>query len=200
MRVAILDYGVGNLHSLARALAAGGAEVRIEASAPDALRADALVLPGVGAFAAAAERIAPYAEEIRGALEGGLPALGICLGMQLLFERSEEGGGSGIGLIPGTVGRLTVRPIPHMGWNDVLPAAHAEPLFVGLTDITMYYANSFVAHPADPAAVLAWTEYDTERFPAAVGAARSRGVQFHPEKSGPAGLRLIRNFLSSVDR
>lgn len=200
MRVAILDYGVGNLHSLARALAAGGAEVTIEASAPNALRADALVLPGVGAFAAAAERIAPFVGDIRGALEDGLPALGICLGMQLLFDRSDEGGGAGIGLIPGTVGRLRARPVPHMGWNDVAAADAAEPLFAELPEMTMYYANSFAVRPADPAAVLAWTEYDTERFPAVVGTARTRGVQFHPEKSGPAGLRLIRNFLSSVDR
>jgi glutamine amidotransferase len=200
MRVAILDYGVGNLHSLARAVEAGGATVTLESSPPAALRADALVLPGVGAFAAAAERIAPHAAEIREALEAGLPALGICLGMQLLFERSEEGGGTGIALIPGTVGRLAARPIPHMGWNDVVADDPADPLFAELPEMTMYYANSFAARPADPATVLAWTEYGAERFPAVVAAGRTRGVQFHPEKSGPAGLRVIRNFLSSVNR
>lgn len=199
MRVSILDYGVGNLHSLARALEAGGATVTIDPSPASAVAADALVLPGVGAFAPAAERLAPHADELREALRGGLPCLGICLGMQLLFESSDEGGGRGIGLIPGRVRKLRAPRVPHMGWNAVTPApGAADPLLAGVAGPTVYYANSFAVDPSDPAAVVAWTEYGEDSFPAVVRAGRTCGVQFHPEKSGPAGLRIIRNFLEEV--
>jgi glutamine amidotransferase len=198
MKVAVLDYGVGNLHSLARALRAGGTDVTLESNVAAALQADAVVLPGVGAFAAAAERLAPDAPALREALEDGFPCIGICLGMQLLFERSDEGGGLGIGLFPGSVRRLNAPRVPHMGWNDVERANDADPLFTGLDEMTMYYANSFAADPQDESAVIGWTVYGAERFPAIVRRGRSWGVQFHPEKSGPGGLRIIRNFLEAV--
>lgn len=199
MRVAVLDYGVGNLHSLARAFEMGGARVSIDDSLRAALAADALVLPGVGAFGAAADRLASHADELRDALRGGLPCLGICLGMQLLFDSSEEGGGPGIGLIAGRVRGLSGSRVPHMGWNVVtVPDGRADPLLDGLHEPVVYYANSFVADPADPACVTAWTEYGGERFPAVVRDGATCGVQFHPEKSGPAGLRIIRNFLDEV--
>ena len=198
MKVALLDYGVGNLHSLQRALEAGGARVEIAGSLAEAVRADAAVLPGVGAFAAAAERLGDDVPRLAAALREGLPCLGICLGMQLLFDTSEEGGGPGISLIDGSVRRLRARPIPHMGWNDVEIVDDADPLLRDLPSTTMYYANSFAAEPADPSVVLGWTGYEDERFPAVVRRHNTWGVQFHPEKSGPAGLRLIQNFLEAA--
>ena len=199
MRVAVLDYGVGNLHSLARALEAGGASVSIDTSAAVALAADAIVLPGVGAFGAAAGCLAPYRDDLRRALLGGLPCLGICLGMQLLFDSSEEGGGEGIGLIAGRVRGLRGPRVPHMGWNVVTATDdRADPLLREVGSRAVYYANSFVAEPADPGCVTAWTRYGDERFPAVVRSGATRGVQFHPEKSGAAGLRIIQNFLDEA--
>lgn len=201
MKVALLDYGVGNLHSLARALDAGGASVSIETSAAVALAADAIVLPGVGAFGAAAECLAPYRKDLRAALLDGLPCLGICLGMQLLFDSSEEGDGNGIGLIRGRVRALQAPRVPHMGWNVVTATDdRAEPLLGKVGSPAVYYANSFVAEPADPGCVTAWTRYGDERFPAIIRTGATRGVQFHPEKSGAAGLRIIQNFLDEAER
>jgi glutamine amidotransferase len=198
MRVAIFDYGTGNLHSLAKAFEIAGAEVRIETDAPAALQADALVLPGVGAFGAAASRLAMYAPALRAALASGHPCLGICLGMQLLFEASEEGEGAGVAALRGHVRKLYARRIPHMGWNDV--ATSNDPLFAGMQPFMAYYANSFVAEVADADSVIAWTEYEQEKFPAAVRRDRTWGVQFHPEKSDTAGLQVIRNFLDAVSK
>lgn len=202
MRVAILDLGVGNLHSLAKALERVGARVRVE-NAPDAaLAADALVLPGVGAFGAAAARLRPAAEEVRERVAGGLPCLGICLGMQLLFAASEEGAGppgsvgdaAGLGLLRGRVRRLAARPLPHMGWNDVA-IARADPLLAGLDPLLAYFAHSFVAVPDDPSVVVAWSRHGAASFPSVVRRGSAWGVQFHPEKSGGAGLKLLANFL-----
>lgn len=196
MRVAVLDYGVGNLHSLGKALERAGARVVAEREPAAALRAEALVLPGVGAFGAVAGRLASTAPALRDALAAGHPCLGVCLGMQLLFDDSEEGGGAGLGALRGRVRRLSAGRVPHMGWNRVAPAA--DPLFTGLDPLVAYYAHSFVVEPAEPEAVIAWTEYAGDRFPAAVRRGNTWGVQFHPEKSGAEGLRLIENFLAAV--
>ena len=128
--VTLLDYGAGNLHSLAKALELGGAAVRVTSHWDDALDADALVLPGVGAFSAAVQALPEDRGPIRAALTGGLPCLGICLGMQLFFDGSDEGEGAGIGLIPGRVRRLNAPVVPHMGWNDV--EVSDDPVFAGL--------------------------------------------------------------------
>ncbi len=198
MRIALFDYGTGNLHSLAKALAVAGHEVRVEVDVPAAVRADALVLPGVGAFAAASSRIALHADTLRAALADGLPCLGICLGMQLLFDSSEEGVGPGIGAIPGRVRRLRAPRVPQMGWNVVHTTA--DPLFTDRPTLTVYYANSYVAEPADGSDEIGWTEYAGERFVAAVRRGRTWGVQFHPEKSAADGLRVIRNFVAQAAR
>ncbi len=196
MRVALLDYGAGNLHSLGKALERGGAEVAVTADWDEALAAEALVLPGVGAFDAAVEALPPDPARVREALEAGLPCLGICLGMQLLFESSEEGEGTGIGLIPGRVSRLRARVVPQMGWNDVETAP--DPLFAGTPELVAYYANSYVCEPEDEASVIGWSEYDGHRFAAAVRAGATWGVQFHPEKSSRPGLRVVANFLEQA--
>ncbi len=197
MKVALFDYGAGNLHSLGKALERGGAAVEVTSNWDRALGADALVLPGVGAFSAAAEALPADRTRVREALESGLPCLGICLGMQLFFDGSDEGEGVGIGLIPGRVRKLDAPVVPHMGWNDVHGAA--DPLFAGLGGgLAGYYAHSYNCDPDDKSVVIGWTEYAGARIAAAVRYRRSWGVQFHPEKSSRAGLRLVANFLEEV--
>ena len=197
MNVAIYDYGTGNLHSLAKALEGAGAHVKIETEPAVALQFEALILPGVGNFGAAASRLSLYAPSLRAALASGHPCLGICLGMQLLFDSSEEGEGAGLSVMRGRVRKLKTRRVPHMGWNDVQTTI-ADPLLGKISPMLGYYANSFVADIVDERQVLAWTDYDEERFPAVVRRDRTWGVQFHPEKSGAAGLQLIRNFLEAA--
>jgi imidazole glycerol-phosphate synthase subunit HisH len=196
MRIALVDYGTGNLHSLIKALEAGGAQVQVEAELERALEADGVVLPGVGSFGPAAAQLLAGAGALRAALSAGKPCLGICLGMQLLFESSEEGPGSGLGVLGGRVRRLSARRLPHMGWNEVLMMD--DRVFDGLDQLVVYYANSFAVQPDDESDVIGWTHYGAERFPAAVRRDRVWGLQFHPEKSGAAGLRVIRNFLGQV--
>lgn len=198
MRVTIFDYGAGNLHSLAKAFASTGTVLRIEADPLRAIDTDLLVLPGVGAFGAAAARLAPARGQMREAILSGLPTLGICLGMQLLFDCSDEGPGAGLGIIPGRVERLRGARVPQIGWNQIEMAnddiAGMEPLEMA------YFANSFVCRPCDERNVVAWSTHERDRFPAAVRASASGacafGVQFHPEKSSVTGVR----FLHSVVR
>jgi glutamine amidotransferase len=196
MNIAVIDYGAGNLHSLVKALERYGARVSIHAELHAAAAADGIVLPGVGAFGAAAAQLGASAQSLRQAVAAGTPCLGICLGMQLLFERSEEGTGAGLGILAGEVRRLKARRLPHMGWNDV--DMTSDPLFAGLAALQVYYANSYYVQPADESAVIGWTQYGSARFPAAVRRERVWGVQFHPEKSGAPGLRLLANFLGQV--
>ena len=198
MRVTIFDYGAGNLHSLAKAIESGGVEVFIETDPAAAVDTDALVLPGVGAFGAAAERLAPGRAAIRDAVTRGLPTIGICLGMQLLFDASDEGEGSGLGLIAGRVSRLHAERVPQIGWNTVDEAR--DPLFDAAPLPIAYYANSFVCRPENPSTVIAWSEHEGDRFPAAVRAGSAVGVQFHPEKSSAQGVRLLHAFLDEARR
>lgn len=196
MRAALFDYGAGNLHSLGKALEAGGARVVVTSRWDRALSQDALILPGVGSFGAAVRSLGEERERIKEALESGYPCLGICLGMQLLFDSSEEGEGDGIGLIPGTVRRLGARVVPQMGWNDVILGP--DPIFRGLDSLVAYYANSFVCEPEEEDRIIATSRYDEDVLAAGVRKGRSWGVQFHPEKSSGPGLRVIRNFLEGI--
>ena len=196
MRIALFDYGVGNLHSLGKALAEGGAEVIVTTDWDEAIALDALVLPGVGAFSAAVEALPADRGPLRAALENGLPALGICLGMQLLFDASEEGLGEGIGIVPGRVRRIRASVVPQMGWNDV--ETSGDPIFDGIDGLVAYYANSFVCEPADPTHAIGWSRYENDRYVSVVRRGRTWGAQFHPEKSSTQGRRLITNFLAQV--
>jgi glutamine amidotransferase len=194
VNVALFDYGAGNLHSLGKALEGAGARVTVTADWDEALALDALVLPGVGAFGAAAAARPEDRARIRLALHGGLPCLGICLGMQLLFDESEESEGAGIGLVHGRVRRLRAPVVPQMGWNDV--ETSPDPLFQDIDGLVAYYANSYVCDPEDPADAIAWSDYHGVRFTAAVQRARTWGLQFHPEKSSERGRRLIANWVA----
>jgi imidazole glycerol-phosphate synthase subunit HisH len=196
MRVTVFDYGAGNLHSLVKALAEPRVDVAIETDPVRATQTDVLVLPGVGAFGAAAERLAPGRTAMREAILAGLPVIGICLGMQLLFEASEEGAGAGLGVIAGDVGRLQASRVPHIGWNTI-EVSGAGVLAVMLPT-TVYYANSFVCRPVDDSVVAAWTTHEADRFPAVVRAGTAVGIQFHPEKSSTPGVRFLRDLLASA--
>jgi glutamine amidotransferase len=196
-RVTIFDYGAGNLHSLAKALADVETIVRIEPDPVRAVDTDVLVLPGVGSFPQAADRLAPARDVMRAAILGdGLATLGICLGMQLLFDESSEGAGLGLGIIPGRVTRLTARRVPQIGWNTLDDVD--DPIFDRAPLSIAYYAHSFACRPRDEGTVIAWSQHERDRFPAAVRAGTRGnvlGVQFHPEKSSQAGVRFVKTFL-----
>ena len=198
MRVTIFDYGAGNLHSLAKALSVPDVVVRIDADVARVLDTDLLVLPGVGAFAAAAARIAPGRASMRAAIDDGLPCRGICLGMQLLFDESEEGSGRGLGVVAGRVTRLHARRTPQIGWNTIEQAS--DPLFRESGLDIAYYANSYVCRPDDAGDVVAWSTHEDDRFAAAIRRGNTVGVQFHPEKSSDAGVRLVHTFLDEARR
>lgn len=200
-RIAVLDYGAGNFHSLAKALSPVG-DVRIEAGIRSAIRADLLVLPGVGAFGQAAQRIETDRAMLRKALADGLPCIGVCLGMQMLFDSSEEGEGRGVGLIAGNVRRLRARRLPQMGWNKVeWQARDVDPIArIGAASrMTMaYFANAFVGEPEDDSQVLASTTHESDRFAAVVRAGNTVGMQFHPEKSSRAGVKLMQGIAKEL--
>ena len=197
--IAILDYGMGNLRSVEKALERVGAEVAVMRDAGRIRDAAGLVLPGVGAFpkAMAAVRELGFDALMREHVEAGKPALGICLGMQLLFESSTElGGADGLGLLDGQVVALDADglKVPHIGWNEVV-WANGTPLAQGLpSPAAFYHVHSFAARPVRAEDVLGRSAYGTE-FASVVGRGTVFGVQFHPEKSGPDGLALLRNFV-----
>ncbi|MEO7712637.1 MAG: imidazole glycerol phosphate synthase subunit HisH [Gemmatimonadaceae bacterium] len=199
MNVTIFDYGAGNLHSLSKALESADVVVRIETDPTRAVQdgTSVLVLPGVGAFGAAAERLAPGRDAMRAAIMGGLPTIGICLGMQLLFDGSDEGEGEGLGVIPGRVTRLRAMRVPQIGWN-ALEMVPGDSLFVAAPLPMVYYANSFVCRPVSTSVVTAWTVHEGDRFPAAVRTGQAVGVQFHPEKSSTQGVRFLHALLDDA--
>jgi glutamine amidotransferase len=197
--IAILDYGMGNLRSVEKALERVGAEAEITADPKSIEAADGVILPGVGAFPKAMERVRETGldELVAGRVEAGVPVLGICLGMQLLFERSVENeGANGLGLIDGTVSPLEANgyKIPHIGWSPVR-WAHESRLTEGLgPEPPFYFVHSFTPRPGQEGDVLGTAAYG-ERFACAVERPPLYGVQFHPEKSSSAGLGLLSNFV-----
>lgn len=192
MRVVLADYGAGNLRSVASALVRAGAEPVVSADPADAREAPLVVVAGVGNAATAAAGLAPVADALRERVAAGRPLLGICVGLQLLFEASEEGG-RGLGLLRGEVRRLRSRTVPHMGWN-ALVATRPSALLDGLDGEDVYFAHSYAAEPADDVAT-AVVEHDGALV-AAVESGPVAGVQFHPERSGAVGARLLRNALA----
>lgn len=210
-RVVVLDYGSGNVRSAVRALERVGADVELTADRAAAEGCDGLVVPGVGAFAAVAEQL----RAVRGdqivdrRLAGGRPVLGICVGHQVMFERSTEHGQEhveGLGQWPGVVERLPAEVVPHMGWNTVAPPA-GTVLFKGVEDERFYFVHSFAVqrwefverqgeHRQAPPGVT-WSEHGV-RFVAAVENGVLSATQFHPEKSGDAGAQLLENWVRTL--
>ncbi len=201
-RVAVVDYGAGNLVSIEQALTSVGAEVALIRDGEAIRGADALVVPGVGAAEPAMARLGSrgLTEPIRAWLAADRPFLGICLGLQLLFDGSDEDGATTLGVIPGRTVCLEDAPtLPHIGWNQV-ERTRSHPLFDGIDDGTdFYFVHSYAGIPdgAPDDLVLATTEHGT-RFTSAVARGSMLGVQFHPERSGPDGLRLLANFVDLV--
>jgi glutamine amidotransferase/cyclase len=198
VRVAVVDYGAGNLVSIEQALAAAGATVRLATRGAEIDGADLLIVPGVGAAAPAMERLHRHGlvEPIRAWIGEDRPFLGICLGLQLLFEGSDEDGAETLGILPGRTVRLDAAPtLPHIGWNQVVRRVD-HPAFSGVdAGADFYFVHSYAGLPTrglhDPA-VLAVTEHGAP-FVSAVARGRLLGVQFHPERSGRDGLRLVAN-------
>ncbi|MEB3238740.1 MAG: imidazole glycerol phosphate synthase subunit HisH [Cyanobacteriota bacterium] len=201
--IGVIDYGMGNLHSVEKALARLGAQCR-RIDQPDACRElRALVLPGVGAFDPAVERLRQGGWEapLQQWQADGRPLLGICLGLQLLFEGSDEGQQPGLGLLAGRVEALPEEPReprPHMGWAPLLPDRPTPLLDPAAPPPWMYFVHSYAAVPADGACITARASYGATTVVAAVGCGALQAVQFHPEKSGKAGLQLLQRWLASL--
>jgi len=201
--VGVIDYGAGNLRSLSRALGAAGARPVLIRTPVDRKVVDALVLPGVGAFGAAMQRLdaAGLPGWIGDLVASGMPLIGVCLGMQLLYERSDESGGvRGLALLRGAVRRLpSGLKIPHMGWNQ-LRLRRPSPIVEGVAEgAWAYFVHSYVVEGAETDDVVATTSYGPD-FPAIVEHGLITGLQFHPEKSGVTGHLLLRNMVTSVVR
>ena len=198
MKIAIIDYGMGNLHSAAKALEKVGAQVAVTRDPERVRQADKVVLPGVGAFGDCMKNLnerglAPVIHEV---IAAGKPFLGICVGLQMLFEGSEEDPGvAGLGIFKGLVRKIVVPglKVPHMGWNSLALQA-ASPLFQGLPPAAyVYFVHSFHAVPTDESCITAVTDYGGQ-VTAAVGRGLVQAVQFHPEKSSAVGLKILANF------
>jgi glutamine amidotransferase len=198
--IALIDYGAGNLRSVQNALGRLDASSTIASSPEDVARAQAIIFPGVGAAAPAmaALRDRGLDQAVTSAIRNGVPYLGICLGMQLLFEWSAEDGAACLGVIPGTVERLkTQEKLPHVGWNT-LERVRPHRVLEGMDGEAFYFVHSYVVVPRYPAVTAAETTHGVP-FVSAVTRQALVGVQFHPECSGTAGLRLLENFLRFAD-
>lgn len=197
--IAIIDYGMGNLHSVSKAVERLGYEAMVTGDAEQILAAEGAILPGVGAFGDAMEQLRESGlnDVVLRYAESGKPLLGICLGMQLLFASSEEHGNhEGLGLLPGTVVRFRGDyKVPHMGWNKLSYKQSASPIFEGIEEGHVYFVHSYHAKPERESDLLAVTDY-YQPVTAIVGRDNVYGMQFHPEKSGDIGMQLLRNFLA----
>jgi glutamine amidotransferase len=204
VNVVVFDYGSGNVHSATRALEATGAAVELTADRDAALAADGLVVPGVGAFAACMEQLVAVGgdEVVRRRVAQGKPVLGICVGHQVLFSLGVEHGveAPGVGLFPGVVERLPTERLPHMGWN-LVQAPQGSELFEGVADQRFYFVHSYAALREDsvpPDAKVTWARHAGADLIAAVEFGPLSSTQFHPEKSGAAGARLLRNWTARL--
>jgi glutamine amidotransferase len=202
VKVAIVDYGMGNLHSVGKAVERLGHQVIVAASQAEIEAADGVILPGVGAFGDAMKQLSQTGLDkvLQNVAKRGQPLLGICLGMQLLFDESvEHGNYQGLGILPGKVVRFVEGElkIPHMGWNKLQFKAENDALLAGLEEGYVYFVHSYHVLPTDRADLLAVTDYGHE-VTAIVGRGNVYGMQFHPEKSSELGMALLESFLTNV--
>ncbi len=202
--IAVIDYDMGNLHSVCKGLEQAGATPKITNSPKELEQADAVVLPGVGAFDPAVQQLhlRGLVAPIKRAIASGKPFLGICLGLQILFEGSEEGKEPGLGIIAGTVRRFQSEPgitIPHMGWNQLNITQPASPLWQQISSQDwVYFVHSYYVEPTDPEIRAATVTHGSQIVTAAIARNNLMAVQFHPEKSSRAGLRILSNFVQQV--
>jgi imidazole glycerol-phosphate synthase subunit HisH len=199
--VAVVNYGVGNLRSIRKGLEKSGVQVKVTHNSTDLRSADAIVLPGVGAFAPAVKNMEPIADVVAEAMNDGTPILGVCLGLQLLFTRSSEGGSiKGLDFISGEVVKLPESvKTPQMGWNTI-NFTKSHPLLDGVKDHSyVYFVHSYYPQPTDPDVVVATTEYGVS-FASMVAKKNLFATQFHPEKSSKTGLMMLKNFVRIVKR
>lgn len=194
IKVFVIDYGMGNLRSIRNALKYLGAEP-ILANAPSKIKAEKVIIPGVGAFGDGISNLSPFVPKIKELLSSDLPLLGICLGMQVLFEGSEESPGlRGLAVMKGKIVRIPTKlKLPHIGWNSLEIKKRKCPLFKGVNDGYVYFAHSYHVSPKEEG-VAATTDYGC-KVTASVWKCNIFGTQFHPEKSGPLGLMILKNFL-----
>ncbi|MGL5873732.1 MAG: imidazole glycerol phosphate synthase subunit HisH [Xenococcaceae cyanobacterium] len=203
--VAVIDYDMGNLHSACKGLEKAGATPHVTDSPEDLAKADAIVLPGVGAFDPAMQHIRSrhLEQPIKEAIASGKPFLGICLGLQILFEGSEEGNEPGLGIVPGYVRRFLSEPgitIPHMGWNQLEFTQLNLPLWQNLgVDPYVYFVHSYYVDPIDPTVRAATVTHGSQTVTAAIAKDNLIAVQFHPEKSSDNGLKILSNFVKLVN-
>ncbi len=205
-KIQILDYGSGNLFSIENALKRESDSIEVQVSSTFSESSDGLVLPGVGSFSSAQKILSRNKGAILDALKSRkIPVLGICLGMQLLFDESEEGTGEGLRLFKGEVKRFSPKEgslkIPHMGWNTINLDSSDSRLCKGVRNGEwVYYVHSYIPVPEDPKIVMASTQYGSEKFAAIVEGENIFGTQFHPEKSQATGAKIISNYVSLVTR
>ena len=204
MNIAVIDYDMGNLHSACKGLEQAGAIPKVTDVAADLMQADAVVLPGVGAFDPAIQhlRSRDLIQPIQDVIASGKPFLGICLGLQILLEGSEEGVEPGLGVIPGMVRRFRPEPgitIPHMGWNQLQLQQPDHPIWHNLpADPWVYFVHSYYADPALSRDIAATITHGSQTVTAAIARDNLMAVQFHPEKSSTSGLQILSNFVQQV--
>lgn len=203
--IAVVDYDMGNLHSACKGLENAGATPKVTDSPLELERADAIVLPGVGSFDPAVQHLRSRHLEnpIKQAIAAGKPFLGICLGLQILFDSSEEGKEPGLGIIPGIVRRFRHEPgitVPHMGWNQLQLTQPDSPLWQELSSSAwVYFVHSYYVDPMDAAVRAATITHGSQTVTAAIARDNLMAVQFHPEKSSTAGLQILANFVRLVE-
>ncbi len=196
LNIAIADYGVGNLHSLRRALERCGANVEVTSDMKRVAEADCIAFPGVGAFDKVMESILPEKDDLLDRLRSGVPCLGICIGMQILMDGSDEGRLPGLGFIGGRVEKLKARQIPQMGWNSVMSD---DPMFEGIDNRFFYFTHSYYGNPTEKGAIKGYCEYEGTEYPIFFRKGNFVGSQFHPEKSSTSGMRFLRNFIEFAE-
>ena len=203
-KIAIIDYDMGNLHSARKGIEKAGATTIITDAVEELERADAIVLPGVGAFDPAMQHLRQHnlIEPIRRIIDSGKPFLGICLGLQVLFEASEEGSEKGLGIFSGKVRRFQVEPditVPHMGWNSLDLTQPDLPIWQSLpSNPYLYFVHSYYVEPADPSLAAAMIMHGSQQVTAAIARDNVVAVQFHPEKSSKNGLQILANFVGGL--